>query len=57
MAKKRKEQASRKKDTRVVFRITVTQGIEVRDYLVSADYYEIDIHSESSVHLYNLEHE
>jgi len=57
MAKKKKEQAPRKKDTRVVFRVTVTHGLEVRDYLITAHYYEIDIHSDSTVHLYNLEHD
>ncbi len=57
MPKKKKPQASKPKDKSVVFRITVTHGSEVRDYLVTADYYELDSETNDIVHLYKLEHE
>ena len=47
MAKKKKEQ-----DKRTVFRVTTAWGTEVRDYLISAEWYEIDLRREDLVHFY-----
>lgn len=55
MAKKKKTQALKPKEKSVIFRITVTHGLEVRDYLISADYYELDAENDSIIHLYKLE--
>lgn len=57
MAKKKKAQETKEKDKSVVFRITVTHGLEIRDYLVTADYYEVDRDRDDTVHLYKLETE
>ena len=57
MAKKRKEQEPKPKQESTVFRITETHGLEAKDYLVTADYYEMDASNDSIIHLYKLEHD
>ena len=51
MAKRKKEQEPKKKET-VVFRITVTHGLEIRDYLITAEYYDTEYDDSSIAHFY-----
>lgn len=48
MAKKKKEQES------VVFRVTIALGNEMRDYLVTADYYELQVEKDEIVDFYKF---
>jgi hypothetical protein len=47
MAKKKKEQ-----DKKVVFRVTCAWGTELRDYLITAEWYEVDSKREDTIHLF-----
>ena len=49
MAKKKKEQA---KDKTVVFRIGITIGADIREYLITAEWYELSGDRDENAHFY-----